>query len=64
MLFTFDATETGIRSALTDQIVKFCPMAEKFNINYDIKFGRGTVRDICIIDILIDGRAVFGVFIK
>lgn len=63
-LFTFSVNEFVLRSMLRDQTIKFIPMAEKYQVDYDIKFSRGTVRDICIIDIKILNQPVFGVVVK
>lgn len=60
-LFTNNVNEYSLRSNLEDQTLKFIPLAEKYQVQYDIKFARGTVRDICLIDVLINGRAAFGV---
>lgn len=63
-LYTFDANEYSLRSALRDHMIKFCPLGEKYSVDFDVKFARGTVRDICIIDVFIDGKTAFGVYIK
>ncbi len=61
LLFTFDANEFTLRTNLKNQISKFCPLAQKFNVDFDVKFFRGTVRDIAIIDVLINNTKVFGI---
>lgn len=63
-LFTFNVNEYTLKSMLQDQVTKFVPMAERFQISFDVKFARGTVRDICLIDTKINGSPVFGVIVK
>lgn len=60
-LFTFNVNEYSLRSALEDQTLKFIPLSNKYNVQYDVKFARGTVRDICFIDVLVDGKRAFGI---
>lgn len=63
-LFTFNVNEYTLKSMLTDQVFKFCPLAERYQVTFDVKFARGTVRDICLIDTKINGSPVFGVLVK
>lgn len=63
-LFTFNVNEFSLRTMLMDQTMKFIPMAEKYQVDYDIKFARGTVRDICLIDVKLLSQPVFGVVIN
>lgn len=63
-LFTFNVNEFSLRSMLMDQTMKFIPLADKYQVDYDIKFARGTVRDICLIDVRMLNKPVFGVGIK
>ena len=63
-LFTFNVNEYALRKMLMDQTIKFIPLAEKYQVDYDVKFAKGTVRDICVIDVKILNQPVFGVAIK
>jgi hypothetical protein len=63
-LFTLDFNEYALQSALRDQVIRFCPLAEAYNVTFDVKFARGTVRDICFIDTYVNGDKVFGVLVK
>lgn len=63
-LFSLDFNEYAIRSALHDQVMMFCPMAEKYSVRFDVKFARGTIRDICLIDTYLNGEKAFGVLVK
>ena len=65
MLYTFNLNEFSINSLLKDQVKKFCsPLAEKYSVNFAVNMARGTTRDICVIDCIINGTAAFGVAIS
>jgi hypothetical protein len=64
LLFTQNVNEFGLRSALMDQTMKFIPLAEKYGVDYSVKFSRGTVRDICFIDVKILDQSAFGIVVK
>ena len=63
-LFVFNLNEVTLRSMLQDQVQKFVPLSEKYHIKFDVSFARGTVRDICLIDVKINGNPMFGMLIK
>lgn len=63
-LFVTNLNEYSLRSIILDQILKFIPLSEKYHIQVSINFTRGMVRDICLIDILINGTPLFGVLIN
>ena len=63
-LFVFNLNEYALRSMLFDQVQKFCPLSEKYHIRFNVAFQRGTVRDICLIDIVINGTPMFGILVK
>lgn len=63
-LFTFSVNEYTLKSMLTDQVLKFCPLSDKYQVSFDVKFAKGTVRDICLIDTKINGSPVFGVLVR
>jgi phage baseplate assembly protein W len=62
-LFTINVNEYSLRSMLMDQTMKFIPMAERYQVDYDVKFARGTVRDICLIDVRILNQQAFGIIV-
>ena len=64
LLFTFNLNEFSINSTLKDQMKKFVPLADKYAVSFQVKFAQGTVRDICVIDILINGTPFFGVAVS
>lgn len=63
-LFVFNINEYALRSMLFDQVIKFVPLSEKYHIKFNISFARGTVRDICLIDCVINGNPLFGILVK
>lgn len=64
MLFTLSLNEYAIKQSLAVHVMKFCPLAEKYGVTFDVKFSRGSVRDICLIDINILGEPLFGVLVS
>ncbi|MGQ8577371.1 hypothetical protein, partial [Klebsiella pneumoniae] len=64
MLFVFNLNEVTLRGMLQDQVQKFVPLSEKYQINFDVVFARGTVRDICLIDVKVNGNPMFGMLVK
>jgi hypothetical protein len=63
-LFVFNVNEYALRSMLQDQVMKFVPLSEKYQVKFNISFAQGTVRDICLIDVLINGTPLFGILVK
>jgi hypothetical protein len=63
-LFLFNLNETDIRNKLLTTILETCPDAAVFNTDISVQFFRGSVRDICLIDIFIDGKKTIGVLVK
>lgn len=64
MLFNFGLNEFSIKQMLRDQTAKFIPRAMNYNVEFDVKFAQGTVRDICLIDVSINSQPAFGVIVK
>ena len=63
-LFTFNLNESALKTMLQEQTVRFIPLADKYNVQYQARFVRGTTRDMCVIDISINNVHQFGVFVK
>ena len=63
-LFSFNVNEYALKSMLSDQVAKFVPLSEKYHVKFNINFARGTVRDICIIDVVINDSPLFGILVK
>ena len=56
LIYDLNVNEYNIVSTITDQINRYCPLANKYNFNVDVTFMKGEVRDIAFIDITIDSR--------
>lgn len=63
-LFLFNLNEDELRNKLLEAILYYCPDASKYSVDVSIQFFRGTVRDICLIDIFVDSQKLLGVLIK
>lgn len=63
-LFSFGLSESSVRDEVYTQIQQYIPESSKFNITLDVKRFRGSVRDIFLLDFVVDGRKSFGVMIK
>ena len=63
-LFSLNLNEFSVKSALRDQVMKFIPLGAQYQVDFDVKFARGTARDIGVIDVLINNTPAFGVTIK
>ena len=62
-LFTLSKNEYAIKGVLQDQVMAFCELANKYPVSFNIKFAKGNTRDMCIINVLIDGTKTFGVLV-
>ena len=63
-LFLFNLSQNDIKIKLSEMIYAFCPSASDYKLDIDVQFFQGSVRDICLIDILIDDQKRLGVLIK
>ena len=63
-LFLFNLNEDELRNKLVDSIFYFCPDAATYNVDITVQFFRGSVRDVCLIDIYISGEKLLGVLVK
>jgi len=63
-LFELNANTSQIKRAFYDQLAAYAPEAGRFNVEIDVNFQPGEVRDICFIDIYIDGTKLLGVLAK
>jgi len=64
--YVFDTVvnETHIEQLIYDQIIKYCTLYEDFNTSVSVKFGKGVIRDVCMVDINIDGKQLLQMQIK
>ncbi len=63
-LFVFEINEQELKSEIFQQVAKYIRNHSQYNLKLDIKRFRGSVRDIILLDFLIDGIKSFGVLVK
>jgi hypothetical protein len=63
-LFDLSANTAQIQNTFYGQLASFVPEAGKYNVEIEVKFQAGEVRDLCFIDIYIDGSKFIGVLAK
>jgi hypothetical protein len=63
-LFLFNISAEDIKINLMEMVYQYCPDAGNFKLNMDVQFFKGTVRDICLIDIIVDDEKRIGILIK
>jgi|TARA_B110000046_G_C12737521_1_gene291113 hypothetical protein len=56
LVYSLGQNEFNIKQMITNQINAYCPLATKYKVAADVKFFKGTVRDIAYIDITIDSK--------
>jgi len=56
LVYELGVNEHNIRSKIVNQLNTHCPLAQKYNLDVQVDFVKGTVRDIAFIDITIDSR--------
>jgi hypothetical protein len=63
-LFSFAIDEEALKREIFDQVQLYIPESNKFNIQINVSRFKGSVRDIILLDFIIDGRKLFGVMVK
>ena len=63
-LFLFELNANDIKNKLMEMIQNYCPDARKYNLSIEVQFFKGSVRDACLIDILVDNQKMIGVLVK
>jgi len=64
LLFELTFNAGQLQKEFYSQIAKYVPESSNYNIDLQVNFVPGTVRDICYIDIYIDGTKYLGVVAK
>jgi len=64
LVFEKNLNEGTIKSEIEDAIKLYCSMGRTFTTNVNVTFFKGTSRDMCLIDIFIDGSKRMSEFIK
>lgn len=63
-IFSTNASNAQIESMVRDQIYHNCSLAQKYDVRIKTSFFYGTTRDICLIDIFVDGIKYLGIALK
>jgi hypothetical protein len=63
-IYSTSISEYDLKKVVLDSIYKYCTFNSKFSTNLSVKFSKGEMRDICIIDIFIDGQKKMSLMIK
>jgi hypothetical protein len=63
-LYTLNLSQDTLKRKVQTAIYQYCPDAQKYDVQVSLSFFRGSVRDMCVIDILIDGRKFMGLLVK
>ncbi len=63
-LFLFDLNEVAMKTSIKDAIYQYCPDAAKYNVEVEVEFYKGDVRDAALIDIIINDEKMLGIVIK
>jgi len=63
-IFSFNASNKKIKEEVENQIRKYIPEVLIMEISVDVKFKKRKVKDICYIDIRIDGTDAMGLIIN
>ena len=63
-LYLHDLNEKDLRNKLIDNIFFFCRDAKKYNTDVSVQFFKGSVRDVCLIDIFINSTKTLGILVK
>lgn len=63
-IFTFELSQAQLQKKIMDSIYQYCPDASAYAVKVDVQFFQGTVRDVCLIDIVVDGTKRLGILVK
>ena len=63
-LFDLNVNTAQLQNTFYNQLAAFVPEAGKYNVEIAVNFQPGEVRDLCFIDIYIDGSKFIGVLAK
>jgi len=63
-IHSFNYSAAQLQREINNQISEYSRYASKFKYSVNVQFIRGTVRDIGLVDVVIDNTKVFGIMIK
>lgn len=62
-LFLFNVSGDELKTKLLSAVYFYCPDASNYKVDIKAQFFKGTVRDVCLLDIYIDDRKTLGVLV-
>jgi phage baseplate assembly protein W len=63
-IFSTNVSGSRIQKTITDLIYSSIPVASKYEVEVQVGFFVGTTRDICLIDIFVNGTKYLGIAVK
>lgn len=63
-IFSTNVSNQQLEKLVREQIYQNCPMASKYDVQVQSSFFYGTTRDMCLIDIFVDGIKYLGIALK
>jgi len=63
-IFSTNVSNSQIEKMVREQIYHNCPLAQKYDVKVKVSFFYGTTRDLCLIDIFVDGIKYLGIALK
>jgi len=63
-LFLFELNQDELKNKLLESIYYYCEDAATYGVEVEVSFFKGSVRDICLIDIIVNGQKSLGVLVK
>lgn len=64
MVFTLALNSNKMSRDIQEKIAMFIPSAKEYTIGVTIGFAQGTVRDECLINILVNNNKQFGIYVR
>jgi len=64
LIFSLTVSAGIVESAIYNQIRYYCPLANKFKVDINVRFFKGTERDIGVVDIIVDGARSTGLIVS
>ena len=64
MIYDFQWNEQQIVAEINTQLEDYCPLADKYDVQVKVEFTKGEIRDVAMLNILIDSQYQVGVLIE
>jgi phage baseplate assembly protein W len=56
LIYEFNFNENELKREINDQLMRYCPLSNKYNVRVEVEFYRGKIRDAAELSVIIDGR--------